>query len=173
MKTLVIHPEDKTTSFLDAVYIDRGWTIVTDNLISKSRLTELIKEHDRIIMLGHGTPEGLLGYRRYMIDSTYVYLLREKETVCMWCNADVFFKKYSLKGFYTGMIISEEIEADYCGIPYEIGDVDESNVIFTKALKESILNTPKDMFLKMKEVYIPNPKNKIMIFNAERLYYGE
>ena len=38
MKTLVIHPEDPTTAFLDEVYLNRDWTIVTDNKISKRSL---------------------------------------------------------------------------------------------------------------------------------------
>ena len=75
--------------------------------VSKKVLKEQIKSHDRIVILGHGTEKGLLGFNRYIIDSTWIYLLREKNCVCIWCNANVFVKKYNLKGFYTGMIISE------------------------------------------------------------------
>jgi len=171
MKTLVIHPEDPTTHFLDAVYIETDWTIVTDNLIRKSKLVELISNHDRIIMLGHGTGHGLIGKSRYMIDPTYVYLLRDKDLVCMWCNADLFVELYGLKGFYTGMIISEDMEAEYCKVPYAEGHVNESNVLFTKALTESIQNTPKDMYQKMREIYVPSPNNEVMEYNAKRLYY--
>ena len=50
MKTLVIHPEDKTTNFLKPIYTDiTDATILTVGL-SKDEVRELIKEHDRIIM---------------------------------------------------------------------------------------------------------------------------
>ena len=55
---------------------------------SKSFLKQQIILHDRIIMLGHGTEEGLIGFNRFFINSSLVYLLREKICVCIWCNAD-------------------------------------------------------------------------------------
>ena len=110
MKTLVIHPKDTTTDFLSLIYEDKDWTVITDN-ISKSALKRQIKAHDRIVMLGHGMETGLIGFNRLVIDSNLVYLLREKHCVCIWCNADKFVLKYGLKGFYTGMIISEVQEA--------------------------------------------------------------
>lgn len=83
--TLVIHPKDQTTDFLSEIYLDKNWTVINTNT-SKKFLKEQILTHDRIVMLGHGTEKGLLGYDRYIIDSTLVYLLREKECVCIWCN---------------------------------------------------------------------------------------
>ena len=45
-KVLVIHPEDVSTDRLQVVYSGKGY--------------EQIRSHDKIIMLGHGTPDGLL-----------------------------------------------------------------------------------------------------------------
>lgn len=59
MKTLVIHPKDITTDFLSDIYSDKDWTVININ-VSKSFLKKQIKEHDRIVMLGHGTGEGLV-----------------------------------------------------------------------------------------------------------------
>ena len=73
MKTLVIHPFDMTTLFLNQIYEGKGWTIIDDNMVSKKELREAIQDHERIIMLGHGTEYGLFGKGRYMIDSTYVH----------------------------------------------------------------------------------------------------
>jgi hypothetical protein len=53
--------------------------------------------------------EGLIGFGDAFND--YVYLLRDKIGVYIWCNANVFVEKYGLKGFYTGMIISEYEES--------------------------------------------------------------
>ena len=90
MQTLVIHPKDETTDFLSVIYADKDWTVVNTRP-SKSKLKELIKSHDRIIMLGHGTKDGLIimegAYNyHFLIDSSLVYLLREKDCVCIWCN---------------------------------------------------------------------------------------
>ena len=52
MQTLVIHPADITTDFLNMIYQKLDCTIITGR-ISKSKLKRTIKQHDRIIMLGH------------------------------------------------------------------------------------------------------------------------
>ena len=54
MKTLLIHAEDATTDFLSTIYEDKEWTIIKKN-IGKSKLKALIKDHDIIMMMGHGT----------------------------------------------------------------------------------------------------------------------
>ena len=109
MKTLVIHQKDSSTDFLKPIYADLDCQVITDIRVSDKALVAAIKANDRIIMLGHGTEVGLLcgDQSRYIIDSTLVYLLREKSCVCIWCNADVFVRKYKLKGLFTGMIVSE------------------------------------------------------------------
>lgn len=38
MKTLVIHPDDKTTLFLSAAYAGKDWTVMTNNKCPKSLL---------------------------------------------------------------------------------------------------------------------------------------
>ena len=65
MNTLIIHPEDPSTSFLNIVYKDiPNKTLVTGG-ISKQEVMELIKEHDRIMMMGHGSPVGLFGIEKF------------------------------------------------------------------------------------------------------------
>jgi hypothetical protein len=59
MKTLVIHPKDKTTDFLKSIYHGRGWTEITGGC-TKEDVAKAIDEHDHIIIMGHGTPQGLL-----------------------------------------------------------------------------------------------------------------
>lgn len=145
MKTLVIHPFDSTTEFLKEIYKDQPeWTILNSPYIRKKELVEAIKSHDRIIMLGHGTEFGLLAKItqnsfRFIIDSTFVYLLREKDLVGIWCNANVFFDKYKLKGFYTGMIVSEYEEALMYSLDTYFSDIEQSNFLFAKSVKESIM----------------------------------
>ncbi len=168
IKTLVIHPQDVTTDFLKIIYSDKDWTVINHNVSTKI-LKQQIKEHDKIIMLGHGTEEGLLGFNRFMIDSSLVYMLRDKDCVCIWCNADVFVNKYELKGFYTGMIISEYEEA----IMYSLHDfsskhIEESNKLFSDSVKHSI--DKLDVVYEIRNMYIGDD-NPIINFNKNNLYY--
>jgi hypothetical protein len=167
MKTLVIHPEDETTDFLSEIYSDKNWTVIRDN-VSKKLLKESIKSHDRIVMLGHGTEGGLFGHKnRFVINPSMVYLLRDKLCVCIWCNADVFFEKYNLKGFYTGMIISELEEAIMYCVDTSMQDIDLSNESFSMAIKESIDEV--DMLKNVNKLY--NNVNAVTDFNKNNLYY--
>lgn len=166
MKTLVIHPKDKTTDFLSVIYADKDWTII-NSTESTTELKKQILLHDRIIMMGHGTPQGLLGYGRYVINSEWVYTLRSKECICIWCNADQFVKKYELKGFHTGMIISEYEEALYCDVKCIGGDVEFSNKLFAESLKKSI--DGENMLDLMVKNYA-GENNTVIDFNRERLY---
>lgn len=174
MKTLVIHPKDPTTDFLSEIYSDKGWTVINSN-VSKKILKEQIKAHDRIVMLGHGSNKGLFGFNRLVIDSNLVYLLREKKCVCIWCNADEFVNKYELKGFYTGMIISEYEEAIECNVPTTIDCVNQSNKDFAFAIKNSI--DCDDMLKKVIELYRSKTSlieavdmHSVHYFNVNRLY---
>ena len=64
MKTLVIHPKDKTTDFLKSIYHGRGFTVITGGC-TKEDVAKAIDEHDHIIMMGHGTPQGLLAVGQF------------------------------------------------------------------------------------------------------------
>lgn len=166
MKTLVIHPEDPTTDFLKPIYEGRDWTIINDN-ISKSKLKKAMREHDRIVMLGHGTEYGLIGYKeKSLIDSSWVWLLREKEVVCIWCNADVFVTKYGLKGLYTGMIISEPLEAVLYHITTSDEEIELSNIIFAESVKQGIDEKDSDQVIK--KLYEGN--TNVIEFNRENIY---
>lgn len=166
MKTLVIHPKDSTTYFLSVIYSDKDWTVITKN-VSKKILKDSIKSHDRIIMMGHGTENGLLGFDRFIIDSTLVYLLRDKVCICIWCNADGFVIKYGLKGFYTGMIISEYEEAIMCSITTNWQFIQESNNDFAMAIKGSI--DVDNMLDSAKSLYEGN--SAVVEFNRNNLFY--
>ena len=179
MKTLVIHPEDSTTFFLDIVYRNiEDLTLITHGM-SKDEIKEEIKKHDRVMMMGHGSPGGLFAVGKfktnngYIIDDSFVDLLKEKDnSVFIWCNADRFVDRYNLKGFYTGMFISEVGEAMYCGLPKtKQSEVDESNYSFVEIMGECINNDPKIIHMVAKTRYGSLiDHNPVAKYNHERLY---
>jgi hypothetical protein len=116
-------------------------------------------------MMGHGSPMGLF---YTVIDSEMVYLLKEKECVCIWCNADKFVEKYHLRGFYTGMFISEVSEAKYFNIPTNQPNVAWSNDLFARKMSRFI-DSP-NLLNEIKSSY--KGDCPVITYNNERLYYS-
>ena len=174
MKNLIIHPEDTSTDFLKAIYINANNATIINNDINKKQLKQLITEHDRIIMLGHGSPEGLFSYSNsgFIIDDTTVKMLRNKECISIWCNADEFMNKHKLNGFYSGMFISEVIEANICGLPNISQEtITTSNDYFAKLLGE-VINEPLDVINEHVKINyeLLARSNSIALYNYNRLY---
>lgn len=183
MKTLIVHPKDDSTFFLDIVYKNiPDKTIITGG-ITKTELKELIKSHDRVMMMGHGSPGGLFSvgqfkgdgsrYAGYIIDETIVPLLEEKDnSVFIWCNADKFVDHFGLRGFYSGMFISEVGEASYCGLPGTPQEVvDESNYGFCNIIAKYINEDTESIHTKVTNEYgLIAEENPVALYNNNRLY---
>ena len=179
MKTLIVHPKDSTTSFLDIVYNPIPNKTVITGGITKEELLGLIESHDRVMMMGHGSPGGLFSVGQFkncggfIIDRSIVPLLEKKNnSIFIWCNADEFVERYELKGFYSGMFISEVGEAYYCGLPGTKQDVvDESNYGFCNILSEYINDTNEIIYENVKNRYgLIAETNKVARYNNQRLY---
>jgi len=179
MKTLIIHPEDPSTSFLDIVYSGvPNKTLITGG-VNKDELLEMIGCHDRIMMMGHGSPWGLFSVGKfknsgnYIIDNSMIWLLsQKKDNVYIWCNADQFVKRHELGGFYSGMFISEVGEASYCGLPGTSQDiVDESNFSFCHILSEYINENKNVIYDNVRMKYgLIAENNPVALYNHKRLY---
>ena len=153
MKTLIIHPKDNSTVFLESIYekIDDETTI--QNNFSKQEIIDLIESHDRIMMMGHGSPDGLFSVgsfksdNGYVIDKTFVPFLKKKqECFYLWCNADKFVEKYQLNGFYSGMFISEVHEARFCDVDTDQSLVNQSNYSFSKIVSKWANSNMKNLY---------------------------
>lgn len=169
MKTLVIHPKDYTTDFLSKIYDNKGFEVITEN-VSHSKLKSSIKEHDRIIMLGHGDENGLYGHGRRIITSEHVQLLIEKQCISIWCHADSFMNKYKLKGFYTGMFISELEEAYYEGVyGIDLKEITDSNNKFA-CLVNKYLDS-ETILSDIKSNYVDHDSS-VILFNTARLNFN-
>jgi len=176
-KTLVIHPHDQSTHFLKPIYENiPNKTIITGGLFV-DEVNKLIYNHDQIIMLGHGSPKGLFGVnfkRSYVIDEDQVDLLQDKECIFIWCHADQFVKQHGLKGFYSGMFISEVGEALIYKLKGDKKLINESNNTFAFMLG-SVINQPlPEIYKQIKKDYgWLAERNEIAKYNHERLALAE
>jgi len=176
-KTLVIHPHDQSTHFLKPIYENiPNKTIITGGLFV-DEVNKLIYNHDQIIMLGHGSPKGLFGVnfkRSYVIDEDQVDLLQDKECIFIWCHADQFVKQHGLKGFYSGMFVSEVGEALMYKLKGDKKLINESNNTFAFMLG-SVINQPlPEIYKQVKKDYgWLAERNEIAKYNHERLALAE
>lgn len=196
MNILIIHPNDRTTDFLKSIYAplltlsevkESGYnvTVITGSK-TKDEVRSLIEEADQIIVLGHGSSYGLLAMGKfdtksiYIIDDTMVAALGNKPNIYIWCNADRFVNRYHLKGFFSGMFISEVQEATYervYGIDQEM--VTESNDLFAEMMGNWIWDYSKHSLQSLDELYkiiaikysIYGELNKVVNYNAKRIYF--
>lgn len=182
MKTLVIHPSDRSTDFLKIIYErhakDSEWTILNkSDTLTYDGLKELIKQHDRIIMMGHGIPHGLINprwvfqkMRGLVIDESFAKLLKIKDTVSIWCWSDQYFRRYGIKGFHTGMIISEVHEAGFAigKTPLDEKQTLENMEMFARAVRDCIDNTnPYEMQKYVLEHYVG--EDEVTQFNRKNV----
>ena len=176
MTTLIIHPDDRSTTFLKDIYQHlEDATVVTKN-ISQHTLHELIRSHDQIVMLGHGSPYGLFNVARigdggFTIGTSEAPLLKDKQCIFIWCHADQYVRKHGLKGLSSGMFISEVDEARYCGVLSTQSQVDHSNEVFTQALGAALSEEGSygEVLEQVTHKYkVLVPKNQVAQYNLER-----
>ena len=170
-RTLVIHPSDRSTDFLKYIYKNKDYDVISERKdLNDSNLRKAIEEHDRIIMLGHGTPHGLIFTP---INNSYGELLRTKETITIWCNSDMYALANGLKGFHTGMIISEVVEAKYvlgCA-PLNEKETLANMTRFAKVVGRCIEKTPREMqkyiwkHYKGEDMVTQFNRSRIMVFD--------
>lgn len=174
-KTLIIHPDDRSTDFLKPIYEDIPYkTIISGGLTRLNVLSE-IKSHDRIIMMGHGSPMGLFGINfdcTYIIDERAVDILRGKENYFIWCHASDFVRQHKLNGFSTGMFISETGEANYCKVKASKIDVDNSNQVFAALMRKHIMKEQTlayNIVSNAYDTFAKESNNDVAKYNHERL----
>ena len=181
MSTLIVHPKDRSTTFLDIIYKRMHNKTVITGGVSQDELKQMIPSYDRVMIMGHGSPGGLFAVgqfeteRGYVVDRTFVDVLKDNSNnVYIWCNADQFINRWNLKGFFSGMFISEIEEAMYFDFwDVETSEIERSNNCFVKAVSRYI-NEPLDIMYQnvLQEYRILGKTNSIAQFNLERLYFN-
>ena len=81
---------------------------------------------ESILLLGHGFPHGLLDLRYgIVVGDGDAHLLKDRPNlVGIWCYASDYARNHSLKGFFSGMFISEEAEAWMNGVKASAGEIE-------------------------------------------------
>ena len=143
---LVIHPKDKTTAMLSALYDGLEAQVVADccSIKKMGHLLHRVSTQERIMLLGHGSGKGLL-YRaddskdkfEIIVGHPHAFHLRRHggNIVAVWCNADQFARAEGLHGLFTGMIVSELSEAQLYQIETTQEELDRENVKLAMRLR--------------------------------------
>ena len=180
---LVIHPKDKTTAMLSALYDGLEAQVVADYRTTKEmgRLLHHVSTQERIMLLGHGSDKGLFfreddsknEFDKIIVGHSHRYHLHNhgSNIVAVWCNADQFARVEGLHGLFTGMIVSELSEALLYQIETTQEELDRENVKLAMRLR-ALLNKriplseiPKWMSA-MDDVHSP-----LTTFNYNHFYY--
>ena len=80
-----------------------------------------------ILLLGHGCPSGLLDMRHGIVigDADAEILKDRPNLVGIWCYASSYAYNHGLKGFFSGMFISELPEAVVNGVDASAMEIDD------------------------------------------------
>lgn len=82
---------------------------------SKSNIKRILRitGDEPVMLLGHGTPQGLLNISQtgFAVGSEHVEWLRNRSVIGIFCHASDFADRYDLHGFFTSMFISNMEEA--------------------------------------------------------------
>lgn len=144
---LVIHPKDRTTAMLSALYEGMDATVVDQSMSNREidRAIHHCKKSDRIMLLGHGCDNGLFTrnddtireFDRIIVGHSHAYHLRKHggNLIGIWCHADQFARKEGLHGLFSGMIISDIYEAEEYGIKTLQMHIDEANDVMFATLR--------------------------------------
>jgi hypothetical protein len=120
-------------------------------------------------MLGHGFPGGLWGHNRLIINDSHVNLIKGKRLVGIWCHANGFFERHNLLGIYSGMVISEPLEAQFYGVPYTNQEILDSNKRFAFAVRKAL--TDLNPVEKFKTLY-NSTTNPTIQYNQDNFFHA-
>lgn len=181
---LVIHPKDRTTSFLSVLYEGMDAKVL-DQSASKREIERALHHqppHERIMLLGHGLDKGLFSrdddtvreFNRIIVGHPHAYYLRRhgSSLIGIWCHADKFARSEGLHGLFSGMIISDKWEAQEYGVITLQHLIEEANeVMFAQLRKLLDANIPLHEIPERMKDLNPKPSSCLTRFNYENFYY--
>ena len=179
----MIHPKDKTTTMLSALYDGLEAQVIDDYRSTKEmgHLLHHVSTQERIMLLGHGSDKGLFfrkddskdEFDKIIVGHSHAYHLRKHggNIVAVWCNADQFARAEGLHGLFSGMIVSELSEAQLYKIETTQEELDSENVKLARRLRTLLderipLSEIPKRLLAMDNVHSP-----LTTFNYTNFYY--
>jgi hypothetical protein len=94
--TLIIHPKDSSTDFLQPIYANIPNKKVITGGLTYEQVKAEVQNHDEVIMCGHGYVGGLfaisnfpgLYHTSYIVDHSMASILKtKKKIITIWCYA--------------------------------------------------------------------------------------
>lgn len=114
---------------------------------------------------------GLFGFDHLLIDESHAELLtHESNNIYIWCNADCYVREHGLKGFATGMFISEPTEAQIFGVPFGLGDITGSNTLFAQIVGNCLDRPSLEIYQTVLKDYFLE-RNHVCEFNRQRMFH--
>lgn len=180
---LVVHPKDITTSVLTSLYKGTDSKVV-DQTLSKREIEHLLHHcpsHERIMLLGHGSDNGLFSrtdenlpeFDRIIVGHSQAYHLRRHgaNIIGIWCHADKFARKEGLHGLFSGMIISDKEEAEEHGIITLQHHIKEANEIMFARLRKLLDDGVPLHEIPERMKALNDKPSWLTNFNYENFYY--
>lgn len=136
---IVVHPTDPSTAMLSSIYEGLPNVTLFDSYRQRTEILSAIAsapEDEPILLLGHGCPYGLLDMRYGLVinDGDAPLLRSHPNLLCVWCYASSYGYYHGLRGFYSGMFISEDCEARMYGVDASHEEVEWCSRDFAKRL---------------------------------------
>lgn len=171
---IVVHPTDPSTKMLALIYEDVKDVTLFNSWKQRDEILKAIKAAPReepILLLGHGCPNGLFDMRYGLVirDADAEILKDRPNLVGIWCYASSYAYKHGLKGFFSGMFISEEPEARVNGVNASAEEIDEKAWDFAGRFGD-MLREGKSLAVIAAEMMDPIHRDSDLTqFNYERL----
>jgi len=127
---IVVHPKDPSTRMLSQIYKDIDDVKLFDSWEQRDEILKAIEnapKEELVLLLGHGCPYGLFDLRYGLVigDGDAELLKGRPNLIGIWCYASSYAHKHGLKGFFSGMFISEEGEAWMNNVNAEAEEINE------------------------------------------------
>lgn len=163
---------------LRSIYEGLDGVKIFDSYLQKNEIADalaLAPKDEPVLLLGHGCPAGLIDMRYGLIvGEDAVPDLKDRENlVGIWCFASTFAEEHHLKGFFSGMFISEPAEAYVNGVEASPREIHDKAVDFSRRFGDLLrAGVP----LREAAVEMCDPKHvdsELTEFNYSRLTYRE
>ena len=180
MTAILSYSGDNDTAILNKIWdgLDCRVVVVGKDYVTRKDIDEIISEEsDTLILAGHGSSFGLFGTGDFdefcIVDQKSVPLIKAKRLICVWCHAAQFGESQGLKGFFSGMFISNQDEASLYNIVAKDDVIWQLEKNFCNNLNELIRNdVSMNQWIGILKEHSDH-NDPVDIFNMEGLRYFE